>query len=295
MKNFIQGLAMAAALSVAPAIHAAVTVDSMNFPAWVEHGTESIPLAPGARLVAGDIVNTGRTGRVWLAAEDGSVIKLGQSARFVVDRARVDSSTGESFFDAAFDVLRGAFRLTGSFFSTERPLPHRVDVKIGAVTIGIRGTDIWGRSGEDEDFVALLEGRIEVSSDGGAAQIMEQPLTLYRKQKNRPADAVQPVALAVVQQLAPETELSVEAGIVTGDGRYGVVLGSLRSDAFVGTSLDRFRRAGYPAEAVTAEVDGVSYTRIVLPGLVDLQAARNLRRAVAAEFAIDDAWISRRD
>ena len=120
---------------------------------------------------------------------------------------------------------------------------------------------------------------------------MDQPLTLYRKPKDQPADGVVPVSMSVVQELAPETELSVDAGIVTRNGRYSVVLGSIRDSAFVDAVLERFRRAGYPAEAVVADVDGTSYTRIVLRGLADLRAARNLRRSVAAEFGIDDAWI----
>ena len=107
-----------------------------------------------------------------------------------------------------------------------------------------------------------------------------------------PADALVPVSMSVVSELAPQTELSAEAGIVANDGAYDLVLASVPSAAFDSDSLERFRRAGYPAEAVVAEVDGVSRTRIVLRGLVHLRAARNLRRSVAAEFGIDDAWIA---
>ena len=107
-----------------------------------------------------------------------------------------------------------------------------------------------------------------------------------------PADALVPVSMSVVSELAPQTELSAEAGIVANDGAYDLVLASVPSAAFDSDSLERFRPAGYPAEAVVAEVDGVSRTRIVLRGLVHLRAARNLRRSVAAEFGIDDAWIA---
>lgn len=287
-------LILAISFAVAPVAPAALSVDSMNFPAWVERGAEPAPLAPGDRLVAGDIVTTGNTGRVWLEAEDGSVIKLGQGARFVVDRARLDNATGETVFDAAFKVLRGAFRFTGSFFPRRRELPHRVDFQVGAVTAGIRGTDIWGHSGEQEDFVALLEGRIEVGSKSDAPRFMDQPLTLYRKPAGMPADGVVPVAPELVAELAPQTELSVDAGIVADGGLYDLVLASVPSVTFDAAAIDRFRRAGYPAKAVAAEVDGVRHTRIVLRDLVDLNAARNLRRTLAAKFGIDDAWISRR-
>ena len=87
MQQVIRIAVLAASLAISPGVSAALAVDSLNFPAWVEREAHSIPLAPGDRLVAGDVVTTGRSGRVWLEAEDGSVIKLGQDTRFVVDRA----------------------------------------------------------------------------------------------------------------------------------------------------------------------------------------------------------------
>jgi hypothetical protein len=293
MKTLFRAFTLAAAIAASPAM-AAISVDSLNFPVWVERGARMESLAPGDRLDAGDIVNTGKTGRVWLEAEDGSVIKLGQGARFVVDRDRLDTSADETIYDAAFRVLRGAFRFTGSFFPRRQELPHRVDFQVGAITAGVRGTDIWGSSGEDEDFVALLEGRIEVRSQSDTAQLMDQPLTLYRKQKQLPADKVSPISMSVVGELAMQTELSVEAGIAARDGAYELVLASVAGAAFDPGSLDRFRRAGYPVEAVSAEIGGDPYMLIVLRGLVDRQAAENLRRRVAAEFALDDAWINKR-
>lgn len=286
---------MAVTAAISPVAAAALSVDSMNYPAWVKREMQSIPLAPGDRIVAGDTVITGEHGRVWLEAEDGSVIKLGQGARFVVDRERLDVSGDGTFFEAAFDVLRGAFRFTGSFFPRRPEIAHRVDFRVGAVTAGIRGTDIWGRSGDDEDFVALLDGRIEIGSEGAASQPMDQPLTLYRKRANLPADEISALTMAVVNELAAETELSPEAGIAAAGGGYELVLASVPSSVFERAALDRFRQAGYPAEPVAVEVGGVAYTRIVLGGLVDRQAARSLRRSVAAEFSIDDAWIRRRN
>ena len=42
-------------------------------------------------------------------------------------------------------------------------LERDVRVKVNAVTAGIRGTDVWGKSESDRDIVCLLEGRIDVS------------------------------------------------------------------------------------------------------------------------------------
>jgi len=294
MDIIFRTLALGVALAASPAM-AAISVDSLNYPVWVEHENRVESLAPGDELVAGDIVRTGRTGRAWLEAGDGSVIKLGQGTRFVVDQDRFDTSGDESFYEAAFRVLRGAFRFTGSFFPRRQELPHRVDIQVGAITAGVRGTDIWGSSGEDEDFVALLEGRIEVASNGAAAQVMERPLTLYRKRKDMLADRVVPVSSDVVGKLALQTELSADAGIAATGGAWDLVLVSVPRDGFDRDAVARFRRAGYPAETLSAEIGGKPYVLVVLSGLVDRQAALNLRRRMAAEFAIDNAWVNKRN
>jgi hypothetical protein len=284
-------VAALALLIFAPVLQAVVSVNSMNFPAWVERGDSAVPLAPGDSLRTGDIVVTGGRGRVWLAAEDGSAIKLGQGTRFVIERAALAESDAGSVFTAVFDVLKGAFRFSSGFFSARHEFAHQVDVRIGAITAGVRGTDIWGRSSDDEDLVALIEGSIEVASDGAAPQRMDKPLTIYRKTTGRLADGIRPVEPEIVGEYAIETELAERAGIASAGGDYELVLASVRAERFDAAELERFRHAGYPVRTAGAMIDGVEYTRTVLGGLIDLQAATNLRRRIAAEFGIDDAWI----
>ena len=242
MKLKIQVTALLLTLLAGVNALAAVSVDSLNYPVWVERNGQSLPLAPGDRLRAGDVVQTGQYGRAWLGAEDGSVVKLGQDTRLVVNRAEIRSTDNGSVFDAALDVLKGAFRFTSGFFTPERPASHRVNFKIGAITAGVRGTDIWGRSADKEDFVALIDGVIEVSSEGDTAKLMDQPLTLYRKQTGEPADAVQSVALETVQRLGTETELDAEAGIANVAGEYQLMLMSLRTPELIEAWLKRFWR-----------------------------------------------------
>lgn len=291
MKPGIRTLIYFLTVVIAPAASAVVSVDSMNYPAWIDRAGETIPLAPGDRLQAGETVRTGVDGRVWLSVEDGSVIKLGQGARFIVNGAEFRETTETTVLDAAFDVLRGAFRFTSNFFQARRQASLEVGFRVGAVTIGVRGTDIWGQADDDRDFVALLEGRIEVSSEGSEAQIMEQPLTLYQKNRGEPAAEVQPVEAAVVQQLAAETELDPALGIANTTGMYDLVLASLQTETYVEAAARRFRDAGYAVKIRLAEIDGSAHSRIVLGGLVDAAAADNLRTRIAAQFGVGDAWI----
>ena len=293
MNAIFRLFALLVLVGMTPAAVASVAVDSANYPVWFERAGRIDALAPGDRLSTGDIVRTGSTGRVWLALDDGSVVKLGQGARFVIERTELRESGGADLLDAAFNVLQGAFRFTSRFFSPRREAGHRLSFRVGAITAGIRGTDIWGRAADDRDFVALLEGIIEVGSDRDVTQRMTEPLTLYAREKGQPAGDVQVVDLATVQSLAPETELDAGAGIATTTGPFGLVLMSLRSEAAVEPSVRRLRRAGFPAVAQPAEINGVAYTRILLTGLVDRQAADNLRGLVARQLSIGDAWILR--
>ncbi len=275
-----------------PMASAAVSVERLNYPVWVERGTDTVPLAPGDRLLAGDIVQTGSTGRVWLMVEDGSVIKLGQNARFDIEHAGFREEENVTVLEAAFNVLKGAFRFTSGFFSAQRQATHRFDFQVGAVTAGVRGTDIWGRAADDEDFVALLEGRIEVASAGQDAVVMDQALTLYRKRSGEPADPVIAVDAAVVEGLAPETELDASLGIAKANGIYSLVFHSYTDPGHADVALKHLRDAGYPAQARVVEIDGISYTRIQLEGLIHLKSANELRRAMIDAGLIDDAWIN---
>lgn len=280
---------------LSPSVFADVSVDSVNFPVWVERGERRMPVAPGDRLLAGDVIQTGKRGRVWLSVEEGSVIKLGQDTRFAIERTGFREDDNETLYDAAFNVLKGAFRFTSGFFNALRPAKHRVDFQVGAVTAGVRGTDIWGRSADDEDFVALLEGRIEVSSAGDPPTSMDTPLTLYRKASGQAADPVAPVDVAVVASLAPETELNADVGIANRSGRYNLVLQSLQDESNVAGGLERFRSAGYPVVAREVEIEDSRYTRIQLEGLADREAAANLRRTLNESISVEDAWISEND
>lgn len=292
MKTVHRILVTSLLLLIAPASFATLSVDSLNFPVWVERGEQSMPAAPGDKLLAGDVIRTGQAGRAWLALEDGSVIKLGQATRFVVERAEFRQVDETTLLDGAFDVLKGAFRFTSNFFTAIRPAQHRVEFKIGAVTVGVRGTDIWGRSSDSEDFVALLEGSIEATSNGDTPQLMEQTLTLYRKPAGAPANPVQPVEMSVVQQLAPETELQAEAGIARVGGSYSLVFASVQAKVNAEAVVERLRRAGYPVTTRDVDVDGRNFTRVQLNWLVDLESARKLRERMIREAIVDDAWIS---
>ena len=145
----MKGISLASLLLLLPLLANAETlirVNALNYPVWIERGTQVIPLLPGSTLASGDMVRTGPSGRAWLSMADGSVIKLGQSAQFKVVEAGYRQQDDNTVLDAALNVIKGAFRFTTAFFKPRRKTPHEVNIKIGTITAGLRGTDIWGRA-----------------------------------------------------------------------------------------------------------------------------------------------------
>ena len=274
------------------AASAAISVDSLNYPAWVERGTDTLPLAPGDRLQTGDLVHTGALGRVWLKLEGGNMIKLGQDARFAIDDAEFREGEQGPVLEATFNVLKGAFRFTSGFFTIRRPGPHRLDFQVGAITASVQGKDILGRAGEGEDFIALLEGRIEVASADQDPVVLDRALTRYRKAKREPADPVNSMDRSMVEGLAAETELDRSVGVASTFGPYSLVLQSFTDPTNVDGALQRFLDAGYAVRTHPQEVDGTTYTRIQLEGLIHLKSANNLRQAMIAAGLVEDAWVS---
>lgn len=266
-----------------------VRVNSMNYPAWLVRDHQTLPLQPGAELRGEDLVRTGDGGRVLIQMADGSSVKLGESARFVVQTAAMRDDQGESFLESTFQVLRGAFRFTSGFFGNTNT-GHRVSVRIGAITAGVRGTDIWGRSNLEQDLVCLIEGAIAVDSPGEETVNMSDPLSFYVKPKGASPLPVEPVNAEKLAGWARETELETGHGIAAFDGQWKLVLISLGNANRVEPVLQEFHARGFAAKRMTVELDGLTLHRLVLPGFISLEAARNARSVVEAQLGIGDAW-----
>ena len=156
MKKLICALAfLLATVFVPSAMAAAGAVEAVQMPAWLDRAGLTVPVSPGVALQAGDTLRTGTGARLLLKLEEGSLVKLGENARFVIEKAQPKGGV----FEAAFNVVNGAFRFTTQTLakSTRRDVKIRVGQN---ATIGIRGTDLWGRGRDDKDIVCLIEGKI---------------------------------------------------------------------------------------------------------------------------------------
>ena len=250
------------------------TVEAVQYPAWLERGGATVPLVPGTRIQPKDELRTGANARVRLQMGEGSAVKLGENARFVVEVAE-----DRNVFRSTLAVLAGAFRFTTDPISKRR---RDVSIRAKSVTVGIRGTDLWGKSTSDRDFVVLIEGQITVGAEGHPQVTLATPLELYQK----PRDAAPSVAKVDAKQLeeyARETELSADGAAANAQGRWRVVAAvSPRRDAALALNR-RLRAAGYPSEIVQKD----KYFAVQVTRLAGEKEARGLMSAIRAIEGVD--------
>ena len=280
MKRFasmlLAGLAMAGAAAAAPQ----ASVESVQYPAWLERGGAAVPLAPGIALQPNDRLRTGASARARVRLADGSTVKLGEKAVFAFERGRSDGLLRNTL-----RVLAGAFRYT-SFGGARGASPA---IRVRNVTIGIRGTDLWGKSTDERDLVCLIDGAIGVSSPGNPEVRLDKPLDFYQLPRGG-EPAVDKVSEAQLAEWALETEMQADGAVGKAGGAWRVVAArtAQRNDALaLGRSL---RAAGFPARLVE---DGPGSFATVVAGLESEAAAKALAANLRASGGVAEPLVER--
>lgn len=225
------------------------TVEAVQSPAWRDRGGVTVPLAAGMELQSGDVLRTGPGARTYLMLAEGSRVKLGEGARFTFHSR---SLRPEKAFRGALDVLAGAFRFTTGKLKKSRQ--HDLAIRVGTATIGIRGTDLWGRTDKDGDLVALIEGRIEIARAGQVTELA-QPMTYYDAPRAQAAQ-VKTLDLETFVKLARQTEILPGDGAARSKGAWRVLAGSATSQEAALELYDQIREAGFAARIRPHEVEG---------------------------------------
>lgn len=265
MKKLLVALALSLLASAgAVAQQPAAVVDGVQMPAWLERGGRKTPLAAGMALRAGDRIVTGDGSRVLMKLSEGSLVKLGENGTLRI----AEMQPGKDIFRAALEVLEGAFRFTTDLAFKGRK--REVSVTVEQVTIGIRGTDFWGRSRADRQIVCLIEGAIQVGAPGEAAVTMSEPRQFYQRQggKALPVGLVEPAQFA---QWARETDIAAGQGASRRGGRFSAELFSSSREAEARGVLGRLRDAGFAAE-MTRRKDAYVVRIRQLPSREEAQA-----------------------
>ncbi len=272
-------------LSTASAAPHAV-IDAVQAPAWVERAAQRRPLSPGMVLENRDRLVTGRGGRIVVQLADGSAVKLGEEVLAGVNALQ---QSPQGLFNAAFDIARGAFRLTTDRF--RRHTARRgVNVRVGTVTVGIRGTDVWGRSDSTQDLVCLLEGRVAVTHPLAELSELDQVGQTYVV---APGQAPQPLGMLTPEAIAPlasETELLAAGGTQRAGGRWQLNFG--RYDQSTVLALyDRLQAAGYAVRIRPVRAGADYRYELRLPHLVSGDDARQVADRLLQHLHVPQAEV----
>jgi hypothetical protein len=262
--RWLAAMAVGCALGApAPAgAQSSIRVEAVQYPAWLDRGGYSVPLTPGTALRESDTLRTGANARVQLKLSEGSTVKLGENARFIVEKVG-----DRGVFRSVMRVAFGAFRFTTSALGIGRK--RDIEIHVRTITAGIRGTDVWGKSTDPRDLVCLLEGRVSVQADQREPVTLDQPRDFYQRARDGEPQ-VGRVDERQVQEWSRETEIEPGAAAGRQGGRWSVIASKFyeRNRAL---ALSRELRArGYPAEVV-GESD---VQRVEIRGLADEPAAR---------------------
>lgn len=169
-------------------------VEKLQNSAQVLREGKRLPLTPEMRLKEGDEIITNRDSKAYLFFPNKGRVKLGERSRFSIKK----SEDTESIYKAILEPISGAFRYTADKLAKE----HAIDFKVSTATIGIRGTDIWGRVRADEAFIVLIEGNVSVR-DQGRQFFLDRSRAVYDSVHQR----VESVDLKTLLEYAAQTEI----------------------------------------------------------------------------------------
>jgi len=145
---------------VAMAATEAGVIDYMRGDVQLWHGNTAVTAELKAVVFEGDKIVTGEASRVRIVLVDGSTMQMGEKAESVLQHY---SHNKEGFLDAMVELVQGRARF---IVNKLRNTKSNYQVKMRAVLIGVRGTDILAQVGAT-DHVALVEGRVQLSDKLG--------------------------------------------------------------------------------------------------------------------------------
>ena len=286
--------ALAALAVFAQLAHAAplATVETLQPPAWLERGGQRTALIAGLTLEDGDRLITGAGARVQLGLHEHSIVKLGENVQLELPRLELkpDQDDDVGLFGATIKVVKGAFRFTTRELGKLRR--REVEVSIGStITAGIRGTDLWGKSDEDQALVCLLDGQIEVRGPEQNPQMLERPGSFYVVPRAGEAQPVSEAPAARIETWVPQTELRPEDATFTATGNYLVGLESSTDADAAQAAVQRFAELGYATEIVRARVGGKLWYRVVISGLATQAEAQRFAARARQALGLHSPWV----
>ena len=284
MKSLAAGLICLLLLS--DALAAPGVVRLLQAPAWRARGATREPLQVGQELDSSDTVMTGAGARALIGLSEGSLVKLGENAELALKDMQVPAEEN-GVFKGVLDVLKGAFRFTTTIAGRHR----EIRAQVRTATIGIRGTDVWGKAEDARDFVVLLEGQISIEHAGHSYPI-ETANSLFMAPRGQAALPIAPVNPDDLARWAQETEPQVAAGIVNVDGKYRLNLASYPSADGARRLAGELATAGYGATVESTTIAERGWWRVVIAGYASRADAAATAGALREPFHLASPWVA---
>ena len=272
-------------------IHAlsSAELNVVQMPAWVERAGQRAPARAGMVLEQADVLETGAQGRMQIGLAEGSLIKLGEQARITLAELQ-PAQTQDGAFKGLLEVVKGAFRFTTGAFGRSRQ--RDITLRVASLTVGVRGTDLWGRSNDTADTVCLIDGAISVKHAQTADLVMDQPLQFVVAPHNGAPQPLAWIQADKLKQWAAETEIEPGAGVTVATGGWVVQLSAHAEVEGAASAQQQLRQAGYAAEVSQVLVQGKTYHRLRVAGFDTQADAKAFASKIKGKFGVRSTWVA---
>ena len=267
---------LAGSLLAQASLAADAVVSDVRLPAWLERRGVQQALERGLVLQNRDRVVTGPDATAQILLGDGSIVGLAADTQLVLNALGVRET---EVFTAALDVPQGSVRFRTPAVARDNR-QRAVNLRVGSITAGIRGTDVWGKSDAEADRICLLEGYIAVLHPLQDARQLSEASSCFVAARDAAAPIVEVISAARlawwVAQTSPPAEVSralfgdpsmltprAVRRVVRG-GRWSLELSVVDSEAAALSLYDRARAAGYPVRIQPRAATGSGYDYAVL-------------------------------
>ena len=136
MVRFVSLFAAAAVLAAAPAWAEIGTVKRVAGVARVDRGKVQVAAVPGTKLKVGDMLVTGRDGRIAVTFVDDSRFSVGPGSRVVLTSFEFDGTTHKG--KSSTRVEKGTLAIVSGQIAHENP--KGMTVQTPTSILGVRGT-----------------------------------------------------------------------------------------------------------------------------------------------------------
>jgi hypothetical protein len=140
--------------------------------------------------------------------------------------------------------------------------------ELPTLTASVTGTDLWGKSADGREIVALIDGNITLNRKGAAPIAMGEAKTVYVMEPDAPPPPVVKITLAQLNAFAQETEMQPGAGAAGKVGNWKIYAARTTSQEEALAIYERVRDAGYAAAIQPAVSQGKQVYQVRIAGLL---------------------------